>query len=829
MYFKRLFLSIISLLLTLYLLNAQILINEYSCSNVSTITDNYGEYEDWIELYNNSANTVNLTGYYLSDKISNITKWKFPSGNITPGGYLIIYASGKDIVTGNYYHTNFKLTQTQNEKIILTNQTGQIIDSITIIPSQKNHSRGRITDGANTWGIFKSPSPGTSNNGAYQNYTQKPSFSIPAGFYNSPQTITISCNTPNATIYYTTDGSEPNVSSTIYTSPVIISSTSVLRAIAISNNPSLLPSFIESNTYFINENHTLPVISIFGSELNVLLSGGYINAEGGLEYFDKNKQLKAEGYGEFNKHGNDSWAYQQRGIDYITRDQYGYTYALLYKIFNKKNRTEFQRIILKAAANDNYPFQQGGAHIRDAYVQTLAQRGNLYLDERTYEPCVLYKNGNYWGVYEIREKVDDADFIEYYYNTPEKYIQYIKTWGNTWAEYGGNQALNDWNTLKNFILSNDMSIQSNYDYVDKQYNIKSLVDYFVLNSYVVCMDWLNWNTSWWRGLNPGAAKKKWRYTLWDLDATFGHYINYTGIPDISPNANPCNPEQFPDPGNQGHVLILNALMANANFKQYYIMRFADLSNSVFSCDNMLFVLDSLIQLITPEMPKHISKWGGSMTEWQNNVQNIKNFINARCYSISQGMINCYQLTGPYNITIEVDPPGAGTVKINSLHLLSYPWTGTYYGNLYSILKAFPKTTLNYKFDYWESIDAVSPVNTNDSVTINLTTSQTIIAHFKKEENSDSLFINIPNVLTPNGDGINDYFGPEIQGNYIPKGKMQIFNRWGKLIYHTDELSKKWDGKINGEKCSSGTYFWIISYTTPDNKLIEKKGAVELIQ
>ena len=131
-------------------------------------------------------------------------------------------------------------------------------------------------------------------------------------------------------------------------------------------------------------------------------------------------------------------------------------YAILYKLFNNKQRTEFQRIMVKALANDNYPFETGGAHVRDPYVQTLSQIGKLHLDERTYEPCVLYMNGQYWGVYDMREKVDDADFIEYYHNSPENDIQMLKTWGNTWSEYGGIQAQTDWDNLKNFILSNSM-------------------------------------------------------------------------------------------------------------------------------------------------------------------------------------------------------------------------------------------------------------------------------------------------------------------------------------------------------------------------------------
>ena len=148
-----------------------------------------------------------------------------------------------------------------------------------------------------------------------------------------------------------------------------------------------------------------------------LINGDYGNRPvGSFEIFDQNGLLIDEAVGEFNKHGNDSWAYAQRGVDYIIRDQYGYNYAINDKLFTTKNRDSFQRLILKAAANDNYPFTFGQpAHIRDSYVHSLSQIGDLRMDERSHDRA-FYINGEYWGVYDVREKVDDLDFLDYYYD-----------------------------------------------------------------------------------------------------------------------------------------------------------------------------------------------------------------------------------------------------------------------------------------------------------------------------------------------------------------------------------------------------------------------------
>jgi hypothetical protein len=361
----------------------------------------------------------------------------------------------------------------------------------------------------------------------------------------------------------------------LYSAPINVAANTVIRARAFSSNLNIPASFVNSNTYFINSNHTTNVVSVFGDQIETLLNGSQIFPETGLEYFDGSQALKAETEGEANEHGNDSWAYSQRGFDYVSKDEMGYNYAINHTVFVNKTRDSFERLIFKGAANDNFPSGTPGlpAHIRDSYAHTLSQRAKLNMDERTWAPAVLYVNGKYWGVYDIREKVDDADFTSYYYDQDEPNIQFLKTWGGTWSEYGGAQAQTDWNTLRAFITGNSMAVQTNYDYVDSLFNVKSFVDYFVFNSWLATSDWLDWNTAWWRGLDPNGDKKKWRYTLWDMDAILGHYINYTGIPDPSPNADPCNVEGLPDPGGQGHTQILNALMANPGFKQYYQARY----------------------------------------------------------------------------------------------------------------------------------------------------------------------------------------------------------------------------------------------------------------
>jgi gliding motility-associated-like protein len=815
--------------------NAQLMINEYSCSNISTVTDNFSDTPDWLELYNAGGSAVNLAGYRLSDNKNNSGKWVFPAGiTINPASVLRIWASGKNTVVGTNIHTNFKLTQTKPEELVFSDPSGAIIDSMTLNPTQANHSRGRITNGAAQWGVFTTPTAGAANAGAKLEYAARPVMSVAAGFYSATQTITISTTQPSSTIYYTTNGFFPTTSSTVYSAPITVSATTVVRAIAVSSNAQVPQSFCETNTYFINVNHSIPVFSVFGTEVGNLLGGNSgITPQAGLEYFDVNKVQRAETEGEANKHGNDSWAYNQRGIDFLSKDEMGYNYGVNTKLFNNKSRKSFSKIILKAAANDNYPFSNGGAHIRDSYVATISQRGNLHLDERTWGPCIVYINGSYWGVYDVRERVNDSDFTDYYYNQPEDSLQYLMTWGGTWSEYGGAQAQSDWNTLRSYILSNNMAVQANFNYVESQFNTKSLADYVIINSWTVCSDWLNWNTAWWHGLAQAGDARRWRYTLWDMDATFGHYINYTGIPTQAPTANPCAPEALPNPGNQGHIPILNALLTNPGFAQYYKARFIDLMNTTLSCDYAVPLLDSMIAVIQPEMQAQITKWGGSYTTWQANVTTMRDYINTRCTAINQGMIDCYGLTGPYPIALDVQPVGAGTAKINSITPSNYIYTGNYFGNLATILKA--KANTGYVFDHWQlNHHTVTDSINHDSVNVLFTQADTVVAVFRLigtppvpiDPPVNGAVVSVPTAFSPNGDNNNDLL--MVLGD-IKKLDFEIYNRWGQLVFKTTDQSVGWDGNFNGKPLNAGVFAYRLSGILPNGDAITKRGNITLVK
>ncbi|HPI09227.1 MAG TPA: CotH kinase family protein [Saprospiraceae bacterium] len=721
--------------------SAQVVINEYSCSNLDQFPDNYDKHEDWIEIYNTSSSPVSMAGYYLSDDEDEPKKWAFPTTLSIPGNsFYLVWASGRNEVTDDGAHASFKLTQSKNnpDHIVFTDQNGTELANIEVSKTQLDHSMGRQTDGGTQWRIMKNPTPGTSNNNTPSGiaYAGRPDVNIEGGFYQDSVFVVVSSTEPNATVRYTLNGNEPTNTSTIYTEPIKIDHTTVLKVRTFSNATTILPSFVQFNTYFINDTHNLPVISIGSNDVETLANGNQgLRPQGSVEYFDIDGDRKTRAYGELNSHGQDSWVNDQRSMDWVTRDEMGYNNALKKKIFSRSDRDSYQRVILRAAGDDNYPDASntsGGAHIRDAYVHNLADRGKLNLDMRRGEKVIVYLNGKYWGIYDIRELPDDHDYTEYYYGQDKYDLEYILTWGNTWAEYGGDQALSDWNAFYSSVYNTDLTQAANYEHLTDNLDVTSLTDYVLTNAFTVCSDWLNYNTGWWRGTNPEGGHRKWGYILWDNDATFGHYINYTGIPDTTPYAEPCDVEGLtqPWPDVNGHMRLLNKMRLNPEFDQYYITRQADLANTVFSCENMLNYLDSIIAIIGPEIPRHTTRWGGSLQDWQQNANKLRNFISIRCNQVPEGIASCYNLTGPYQTVLRVEPAGAGTIQANTLQYDQFPVSTQFFGGVPLKLIAQPNEANGYIFEKWEAQNNTFSAPTSTLSFVDQVAPDTIVAKFK---------------------------------------------------------------------------------------------------
>jgi hypothetical protein len=272
------FTRIIILTLFLFLIakvQAQnIRINEVMSSNSETISDEDETYADWIELYNADSRSINLQDFGLSDNQDNPFKWVFPSIEILPGQYLLIWASGKDRKpeTGNL-HTNFRIAQ-EGEDLLLTRNDGVVIDELSAIYIPTDVSYGRLADQYNQWGFFADPTPGAANNTqVYSEVSAPPVISPAGGIFSDAVQVSITSDDPDAEIFYTLDGTRPaRNNGTRYSEPFRVSNTRYVRAVSVSDE--MLESEISAATFSVAASDIVD----FSSNLPVMIIHGFDTA-----------------------------------------------------------------------------------------------------------------------------------------------------------------------------------------------------------------------------------------------------------------------------------------------------------------------------------------------------------------------------------------------------------------------------------------------------------------------------------------------------------------------------------------------------------------------
>jgi len=190
-------------------------------------------------------------------------------------------------------------------------------------------------------------------------------------------------------------------------------------------------------------------------------------------------------------------------------------------------------------------------------------------------------------------------------------------------------------------------------------------------------------------------------------------------------------------GNVGkhEKILIKLLDENQDFQQLFYSRYADLMNTVFTCDNMNELLERMVDVIEPEMPRQIDRWGGTLTEWEDNLDDLRDFINERCVVLNSEAMACHgQVEGQYAVTLMSEPPSVGQVNFNSLSVGELPWTGEYFGNMDNVVRASVSEAFQneYVFSHWESKmgNDISPSDTDEDVVYRLTMPDTLIAHYE---------------------------------------------------------------------------------------------------
>jgi hypothetical protein len=684
-----------------YFVSAQnIVINEVMASNQKTIFDDDGDASDWIEVYNPGSDPVNLSGYGLSDDPLDSLKWRFGSTILASGGHLVIFASNKNRYTANL-HTNFKISAS-GETVVLTDSSGVVIDRVEIPVSSTDISYARTTDGGLTW-IFQHPTPGSKNTGdKIEGWADSVSVSLPGGFYSTQINITLSAG--DSKIFYTVDGSVPDSSKTEYTAPIILTKTTVLKAM--SGKDNYLPTHPITRTYFINESTNLPVISLSADPYDLFDadSGIYTNYKmdwerpAHIEFFEDDK---SPGFSEdcgVNISGSQSAEWTQKSFAVKFKRDYGAS-KIEYPLFPDFRVTTFHSFVLRNSGND---FQY--THIRDAMMQTLVK--NLDIDYLEYRPATAFINGQYWGIYNIREKVNEY-YVASRLGVNPKNIDMLE---NNMVVLHGDSL--HYRQLIDYISSNDMSTSTAYDYVNSMVDLDECILYFAAQAYYDNMDWPGTNCKFWRERSPQG---KWRWILFDLDFGFGLYAHGAWEDHIKFMFSTVETRYSNPPW---ATLLQRKLVENPTIRNRFINQIADLLNTNFKSARVLEVINTLANHIASEITKHRTRWGIT----GENLTKMTTFAQDRPAYLRTHVRNYFNCGDDATITIDASDGGSVLLNTLTLQFKDLPFSGVYFQGIPIHLKAVPAP--GYKFDGW--IGAASSQHDTLSLSISKTSSITAI-------------------------------------------------------------------------------------------------------
>ncbi len=722
---------------------AQIVINEILASNTTTNLDGINKnFSDWIELYNNSEKEVTIGNWYLTDNKLKPTKWIIPFYiSIPPKGYKLFWAD--KLNTSN--HTNFNLN-VNGEAIYLYNKDTILIDSMVYPIQDQDISFGRARGAKNQLVYFQEVTPMKENSLFYSKELELssiPLFSHKAGFYENPLNIKLYTSSNDEEIYYTLDGSEPTRQSIQYTKSIEVSKNTVIRARTYSADK--LPSKIHTQSYFIDESFSLPVISLTSNpkyfwDKNIGIYANGVNYKENswesanyfqpwerpvhIEYFNSKSEIGFKINAGVRIHGRSSRNNAQKSLAIYTRSKYGSS-VVPYKLYGDTSPDSIRTFLLRNGGNE-----WGMTMLLDGLVHTLVI-DKIDIDAQLYQPSIVFLNGNYWGIHNIREKINKYYIRDKYQNDTADF-DILETDGIAGKIIASNGSLDQYNSLVKFIEKNDLSITENYDSVKKLIDINEFVNYLITQVYITNRDWPNSNMKFWK---ERGKEGKWRWILYDTELSFkktNEYFQFNMFEHMLAE----NSKQYPTMSWAN--FLIRKLLDNEEFKSEFIQRMAVYLHTVFDTDRVMCVLDSLKQNIEPEIKRNNMKWGGmrqktapylitsaTMEEWDANIKFVHTYIKARPSEIRENMMNYFHLKDTVNLKLEINDLNAGKISLMGYVLEESGFNGYIFTDIPVRLEAIPNE--GYEFVKWKGGD-------NDSkCEISLNKNKKLIAIFKKVE------------------------------------------------------------------------------------------------
>ena len=529
-----------------------------------------------------------------------------------------------------------------------------------------------------------------------------PAFSPLPGHYQHSIQVSLQAGSNAEAILFTTDGSMPTAGhSHLYQKPIRISADTpgvhVLRARAALPDGSL--SEVVSASYVVGWQTRLPIISLVvePEDLWDREQGIYANPEergiawerpAHVTYFEETGRSGFQTAAGVRMHGQISRTYDKKSFRLYFRNRYG-NGRLDYPLWPDSDVNSFDRLVVHSGGQDIALFSANWTLLRTLLMAELSRQTNLPTMEN--RPVVLFVNGQPWGIYLLRERVD-ASFFEAHYSSGD-----FDLLDSPLRTENDPRVVEEWNALLQYVATHDLADSSHYAAVQAQVDIDSLIDHAILQMYAANNDWPLQNEYMWRRRGPTG---RWGWILWDVDYSFGlSPLSHVEFDMVQWILQPANADL------ERSTLLLRRLFDNVAFRDRFLTRLADLLNTTLRPEAVVAHIDGLEAELEDDIVYEIARWS-SPGNWRTNVEYLRHFARQRAEILRRQVINGFSLSGTATLTFDRPAAGAGTVFVNGQLLPALPYQGIYFQDTTVQIAAVPEP--GYRFIGWQ-LDELSPL------------------------------------------------------------------------------------------------------------------------
>ena len=549
---------------------------------------------DWVELKNISDGPVELSDYYLSDDGDQRLLFRLPEGTLQPGGLYLLRCDNGEVPYASAPLCDAFSLDSDADRLYLSRADGSLADYVSLRGIPYDGSFGRMP-GQNGWFFLPVPSPGGENAGGERRIADMPVSLEADGVFNGVDSVTVSLSA-GGEIHYTTDGTWPTAQSPLYQGPFEMTRTGTVRAVNV--EAGALPSRPLCLSYIINENHTLPVVSLVSDDAQ--FRGMYYGNRKGVEVPASLSVYLEDGSFTIpcgvKLNGESSLVLAKKNLSLRFRGAYGQE-ELHYDVFGDGGVCDFNNLLLRAGQDYFH------AIIRNELCTELARGATDRVVISRCRYCILYVNGKYYGIYAIEEKLNEAMYA---------HLAGVSRESVTVETPPLDGKHNMYREVISYALTHDLSDPANYEELCRRLDVDSMIDWLILEGVFANDDLTYGNVRYCRSLENDG---KWRLMFYDLDSTLYHANTCFGNL-LSPWAQDTRQV----------AQLIRALLRSPEFRDKLLTRAAELLAGPLSNERILEEIDRLSAIVAPEVERDYGRFQMKVSDWEWNVQWMRDFV-----------------------------------------------------------------------------------------------------------------------------------------------------------------------------------------------------------